>query len=476
MHDINNYELYAIIDLPENAKKFFDKQNLIRFKEKWYIHDYVNTTTKKIELEYLEQFEKKYKINLWSIIYSDRIFYKFNKYYIFSHEEILTILEKECKFFEQILDKINPDFVVMKITENQQDLLFHELCLAKKIKILTAGVSRFPSRTIISSGQDEMDESFLDYKKPIAETKTIQELQSFIRRYNKDVEAKINEAILSLDKIIFLSFRYLTTISRKNFKFNFENNGKTLRKVIWNVGSRIIKQKNLQRYLSKISLKSIDESPFIYFPLGYEPERSLQIAAPFYENQIEVLINVAKAIPINYKLYVKDHPKMEKIGLREISIYKKINSLPNVKLISQSIPNEELLRKCSLVITIAGTSGLEAVFFKKPSIVFSDVNYSELSSVYRIKSIEELPRAIRYSLEKEIKTDELNRYVNFLNDNSFEFDFQNYTQMALDSWYKDIVEDMTITEKQIRDYLEKNNSEFEKLAFEFNKKIKQYEQ
>ena len=227
IHDEGNHELYAIIDMPENAKKFFDTQNLLRFEDMWYIHDYA-TTNKKINNEYLENFEKKYKINLWSIIYSDRVFYKFNKYYKFSREEILIILENECRFFEKILDKINPDYVIMKMTENHQDLLFHKLCVAKKINILTSGPTRFQSRTIISTQVDKIDKSFLEYEAPDPKNKTINELQNFMLGYNKNIKSKIVESMLSLDKIILLSIKYLTTISRKNFKLNFENRGKKI--------------------------------------------------------------------------------------------------------------------------------------------------------------------------------------------------------------------------------------------------------
>ena len=119
---------------------------------------------------------------------------------------------------------------------------------------------------------------------------------------------------------------------------------------------QIYTEKRIQKYLSKISINQLNESQFIYFPLHFEPERSLLIGSTFYENQVDVLVNVAKSIPINYKLLVKEHPKMEKIGARDISTYKKINNLPNVELVNQSIHNEELFKKCSLVISIGGTS------------------------------------------------------------------------------------------------------------------------
>ena len=61
--------------------------------------------------------------------------------------------------------------------------------------------------------------------------------------------------------------------------------------------------------------------------------------------------------------------------------------LPNVKLIHPSVKPEHILQKCSIVISITSTAGLEAAFYGKPSIIFADAPYEILPSVYKIKSI-----------------------------------------------------------------------------------------
>ena len=55
-------------------------------------------------------------------------------------------------------------------------------------------------------------------------------------------------------------------------------------------------------------------------------------------------------------------------GWRTNSYYKQIIDLPNVELLHPTIPSENLIEKCNLVITIRGTSSLEAIKFGKPSI------------------------------------------------------------------------------------------------------------
>ena len=67
-----------------------------------------------------------------------------------------------------------------------------------------------------------------------------------------------------------------------------------------------------------------------------EPERTLLIDAPFHTNQLDIIKNLAKSIPINYKLFVKEHPSMAHREWRDVSFYKEILSLPNVVLIHPS--------------------------------------------------------------------------------------------------------------------------------------------
>ena len=84
-------------------------------------------------------------------------------------------------------------------------------------------------------------------------------------------------------------------------------------------------------------------------------ERHLLIDSPFYTNQIEVIRHVAKSLPIEYLLYVKENPSNVTRDWRDISQYKEIMNIPNVKLIHPNFSNIELLSNCDLVISIAFT-------------------------------------------------------------------------------------------------------------------------
>ena len=40
-----------------------------------------------------------------------------NPFYKFKKDEILNILERDCKFFESVLDEIKPEFLIIKVTD-----------------------------------------------------------------------------------------------------------------------------------------------------------------------------------------------------------------------------------------------------------------------------------------------------------------------------------------------------------------------
>ena len=181
---LENYDCdaYAIIDVNKKAKKFFDEQKIIKFNKVWYYLDEIKSG-KNTDVDYLVNFEKKYNIKLWNLIYSDRSFYKFNEHYKFFSNEILNIVEQECKFYEKILDEIKPDFLIIKMTDWHHNQLLYDLCKAKGIKILMTIPTRFGFRCIISEQVDKMDA--IERK----EKYQIEHLENYLQSFNSFKQA-----------------------------------------------------------------------------------------------------------------------------------------------------------------------------------------------------------------------------------------------------------------------------------------------
>ena len=464
-----NCEICAIIDV-NKGKKFYEEQKIVDFKKKWYFRECFNRSQKEPDLKYLAEIEKKYKFDVWKIVYSDINFYKYNEYHKFNYDEILTIIEQECRFFEQILDDGKPNYLAIRITDSSNGQILQKICAARGIKILMLSFTRFGNRAYISHEYDHLEFSKKhDEKKERAfeelqkDTQILTSLQStFRKKFRNSKKTWIKGAL-----------KYLSLVISDKYREHYTNYGKTFSKVIRIEGGFPLKTRKRKKFIDINLLSQLKlEERFIYFPLQLEPERATLISATFYTNQLDVITNIAKAIPIDFQLFVKEHPMQKIKGWREISFYKSIMELPNVKLIHPSIPNDEMLKKCSLAITIAGTTGLEAALYKKPCIIFADVNYSSLPSVYRLRSLEDLPNAIRESLKKEVKLSDVNDFINLLDRNSFPF---NNTELSIkindEFFYDGYLFDTEIDNKKAEEFLRKNHEYFEVLAIEYMKKI-----
>jgi hypothetical protein len=133
------------------------------------------------------------------------------------------------------------------------------------------------------------------------------------------------------------------------------------------------------------------------------------------------------------------------------------------------------MKKSSLVITVNSTSGFEAALHNKPTIILADTLYSDLPSVHRLKSIEELPNIIRTSLKTKVNISDVNKFVNYVVKNSIKFNLQQFEMDAEEFFYNDgFLVDQNIDEKQVKSFLEKNKLKFEKLTLEHINKLNQY--
>jgi hypothetical protein len=140
-------------------------------------------------------------------------------------------------------------------------------------------------------------------------------------------------------------------------------------------------------YVAESELSSLD---YVLFPLHVEPEVTQLVYATPYLNQIEVVRNVSRSIPVGMTLLVKEHPAA--IGKRTLSYYRKLLEIPNVRLADPAIPSRPAVENARLVANIAGSMGWEAVLRQKPVVLFGRTPYEFLPSsmVRRVTDLEHL--------------------------------------------------------------------------------------
>ena len=120
--------------------------------------------------------------------------------------------------------------------------------------------------------------------------------------------------------------------------------------------------------------------------------------APFYDNQLAVIENISKALPVGYRLVVKEHPWM--IGLREPRYYDAIARIPNVTLVRPVMDSHDIIADSSGVVILTGTVGLQAVLHGKPVIALGNTYFSYFDFMYRAAGYSELPGLFQKALNE----------------------------------------------------------------------------
>src|SRR6185312_14789797 len=294
-------DFYAVLDTDKVATDFYQKQDIVKFQKVWYYRDYVSKVSNKLDIEYLKNFEDKYNLNLWQLAYSERFFYKYNIYYKFKYDEILTILEQECRLFEKILDEIKPNYLVIKLTDTHQSQLMHQLCKVRGIKILMMSPTRFAYHFTVSEEYDVLNN--FDVTADYGKKRSISELQDYLKKnYTLDQTKKFASNLrIPKWKHVQKYLNFLLKTRDDEFKKSYANYGKTTIKTITQF--LFLKKLFRKRFIDKNSITELQpNTSYIYFPLQTEPERTLLVGAPFYTDQISLITRIAKALPVGFKL------------------------------------------------------------------------------------------------------------------------------------------------------------------------------
>ncbi len=466
-----NLDIYGIFDITDKQKIFLKNQKIIDFSKIWFYHDHISKTFPKANREYLKNIEEKYHLDLSLLISVERFFTKSNQFYNFSEEEKLSIVEQSCKFFENVLDEIKPDYLIMGITTLLHNHIFYKICKKRGIRILMIRPSFLAGKYIISNSIDSFENNIFETKFNFQNNL---ELTNYLKNYNSSIQAKFVRTNFQNSKIQYLKaiLKYIFS-NNSNLETHFTYYGRKKFRVIQKMISYTLKTKTRKSFVDKNLLNKIEKKePYIYFPLQITEERSLSLAAPEFTNQIEVIKNILNHLPKDYKLYIKEHPMMSLRGWRSISEYNEIINLPNVKLFHPDLKSEFLIKNSSLVVTISSTSGIEATFLGKPSIIFSDVDYNLISTVQKMNSFDNLSDTLNSSLKTKPKIDEINDYLNLVESNSFELDLLKLSSEFDNKFhYTGLLADVEIPIRKMKSFLNDNSDLFEKLATEFVKKI-----
>jgi capsular polysaccharide biosynthesis protein len=156
----------------------------------------------------------------------------------------------------------------------------------------------------------------------------------------------------------------------------------------------------LRHFVSELCFlgKRIPEGRKLLYALHVQPEFTVNVRAPFHDNQIALIESIARSMPVGYRLLVKEHPGMK--GERPLGYYRRLRALYNVDLLSPVVDSHELIRQVDVVLTITGSVAWEAILLGKPVIAFGPLCYDFYEPIFRCPNLSELPALLRDALKR----------------------------------------------------------------------------
>jgi hypothetical protein len=153
--------------------------------------------------------------------------------------------------------------------------------------------------------------------------------------------------------------------------------------------------KEIMRYSKPLSF--LGEQKFAYFPLHMEPEIALQRLSPEAFGQLSIIASLARDLPAGVPLVVKDTATA--LGRRPKQFYEQIADLKNVIIVDTKELGLEIVRKASVICTITGTAGVEAVLLGKPLVTFGRHNlYGFVPGVVTVTDLGDMRDLLRRAI------------------------------------------------------------------------------
>jgi hypothetical protein len=133
--------------------------------------------------------------------------------------------------------------------------------------------------------------------------------------------------------------------------------------------------------------------PYVFYPLHMEPEAALSVHGSYFENQLEIIRNLARSLPAAWDLVVKDHPVMR--GLRPLRYLWALRRVPKVRVLPLSTPSNQVVPGARVVATVSSSAGLEAALLGRPVLVFGDAGWDHAPTVRKVGVLSNLPALLR---------------------------------------------------------------------------------
>ena len=408
----------------------------------------------KIDIAYLKDLENRIGLpNMWPYLIADRVIMQEqlqreypHDHLRYTHEELLKMLQVRAKAIDEMMKKERPDIVFGIQPGGLGSMLLYHIARSYGARTMYVVPSNLQNRYLLSEDYTTFTSVDTAVREQADELLSSEDgawarghLEAFRKKPvpNFEKTTPIHQPVTRTQQLGFLkpwrAYRALSEITRTivHHVKNEDRRDYDYIHPFWqNVDLLKRKLRNLRGNNDLYDRFEPSES-FAFFPLHYEPELSLLVLAPQFTDQIHLIGQIARALPVGMTLCVKEHPAMAQYRPR--AFYKQIKKIPNIKLLSPTLSGFDVTPHAKLVTTITGTVGWEACLFGVPVISFGRQNFNALTNVTHCTDIEKLSHVIRERLNEK-RYDEKNVlvYLAALHRHSFEIDLKQLWEEETD--------------------------------------------
>ena len=340
---------------------------------------------------YLNKLQKLLKYPLRQLAWSEMFEQKY------TDKELTSNLIKLFQFWDKTLNELEVDIVVSERPSILSTSILWSLCDAHNIQFIDFMNIGIDGRVVFTSSWHGLIDGFEEKYAHVEPERSdfIHESLSYLQIMTK----KINKP-----EYIFRNVQTGKIVDKKKLYID-------LPKLV-GVKDTIIKYRKLRQirefYLYKnknyinevfnafkmfIKLRILDRSNL--FDLSESNHREKYFVLPLhvlhewsnyswmgikYPSIICVIKTISACLPIDYKLYVKEHTT--NFPEKSLSFYKTIKKIPGVKLIDRNVDTDRLLRYSRGIITLGSTMGWEGFLIGKPVVLLGKAWYHFLPGIY----------------------------------------------------------------------------------------------
>lgn len=340
--------------------------------------DWLDELPAEADLGYLEQVEARYGIpNLGLMVFSERHLLRGRGF-----DDVLRLVEVAARRIERLLDEARPEAIHFESVDSLVVYLLHRMAAARGIRCIQIDTARIANRGTVTHTAlqlwDEVDARFAEQVHRPLSPASRAAAEDFLRSFRSERPRVVRPGRFSFPSPRWDDLQNLLHLARR---WQQDPRNPILRSPSSVVGQKAVRLARHWATRFGVFDQPVPGEKYVLFPLHYQPEASTLVLAPYYLDQLALIEDIAKSLPVGYRLYVKEH--FWSLGRRPLGEYRRIRRIWNARLVDPLASPLDLVERSAGVATISGTMGWEAILLERPALTFGECFYNTFPLVVR---------------------------------------------------------------------------------------------